>query len=44
MGANKISIKIEDLLQLQFHCNCRKLTDNMVNGVRVDDGYIYQIQ
>lgn len=32
--------------QLQWHRNLsgRRLTDNMVNGVRVDDGYIYQIK
>ena len=39
---------IEDLRQsqLQWHRNLsgRRLTDNMVNGVRVNDGYIYQIK
>lgn len=39
---------IEDLRQsqLQWHRNLsgRRLTDNMVDGTRVDDGYIYQIK
>ena len=39
---------IEDLRQSQlpWHRNlsCRKLTDNIVNQIRVDDGYIYQIK
>ena len=39
---------IEDLRQsqLQWHRNLsgRRLTDNMVNGVRVNDSYIYQIK
>ena len=39
---------IEDLgqSQLQWHHNLsgRRLTDNMVKGMRVDDSYIYQIK
>ena len=39
---------IEDLRQsqLQWHRNLsgRRLTDNMVKGMRVDDSYIYQIK
>lgn len=32
--------------QLQWHRNLsgRRLTDNMVNRVRIDDGYVYQIK
>ena len=39
---------IEDLRQsqLQWHRNLsgRRLTDNMINGMRANNGYIYQVK